>query len=456
MTGTTPLQALFENCGTAEVVTATTRLSAIAVHHGANDWSRALRRVGITRGDRVVCALPNGDAFVQLLVACLADAVTLVPVPATTDVAPLLDDLDARVAIATTSEHPHVSVPSRSGGPPSAPLQPRRGSQRTEKIAFLLRSSGTTGEPKWVAISDRGVMAVLQSHLPLMALDGATALCVLPWHHAFGLILGVMPALLRARRVVASAADPRDTAALIAVAREFAVTHTCLVPLLASRMCAHADGHALLSQLAGGLVGGAPIDAHLAEQLSSTRLRVGYGQTEASPGIMLGEPGEFRANLLGRPVGCAVRIDPDGVLAFAGPNVCDGYWVGGTLRTLDANRWQRTDDLVRVHDGTYTFVGRTAATFKLANGKTVHAPEIEANIRANAPQVLVSVLHSRDGVALDLVYSTRDALPLARAVVELALGSLRDYLRTLTRVDVDAWQRTSKGELDRLNLPLSP
>jgi acyl-CoA synthetase (AMP-forming)/AMP-acid ligase II len=453
MNSISPLQALFDRCGTAELITASTRMSATALHHGANDWSRALRRVGIMRGDRVLCALPNGDAFVQLLIASLADGVTLVPVPVGDDVERMLDIVDARVAIALDSTSAQVAVPSRTGGPPSAPLVPRRSSQRTDTIAFLLRSSGTTAEPRWVAIAERGVLAVLQSHLPLMAIDGASTLCVLPWHHAFGLILGLIPALLRARRVVTSAADPRNTNALIDVLRQHAVTHMSLVPLLASRLSAHADGQHLLEQLAGGIVGGAPIDALLAARLATTRLRVGYGLTEASPGIMLGEPGEFRAGLLGRPVGCAVRIDSDGVLAFTGPNMCDGYWIAGAMHTLNADRWHRTDDLVSVTAGTYSFVGRTSMSFKLANGRMVAAPAIEASVRAQNPRVIDAVLHSRDGVELDLLYSTRDARPIDRDAVELALGGLRQYLRTVTCIGVDAWQRTSKGEIDRLNLP---
>ncbi len=453
MTGVSPLQALFENCGTAELVTATTRMSATALHHGANDWSRALRRVGITRGDRVLCSLPNGEAFVQLLAAALADGVTLVPVPVGENVETLLNTVDARVAIATESTSAQVAVPSRSGGPPSAPLEPRRASQRTDKTAFLLRSSGTTAEAKWIAIAERGVLSVLQSHLPLMAIDGASTFCVLPWHHAFGLILGLMPALLRARRVVTSAADPRNTVALVEVARQHDVTHMSLVPLLASRLSAHDDGQQLLEHLTGGLVGGAPIDAILAERLRSTRLRVGYGQTEASPGIMLGDPGEFRANLLGRPVGCVVRIEEDDVLAFTGPNLCDGYWIGGALHVLPHDRWHRTDDLVSVTNGTYTFVGRTAMTFKLSNGRMVEAPAIEAALRARVPRVVDAVVHSRDGVGLDLLYSTRDALPIDREVAELALGGLRQYLRSVTCVGMDAWHRSSKGEIDRMHLP---
>jgi acyl-CoA synthetase (AMP-forming)/AMP-acid ligase II len=62
-------------------------------------------------------------------------------------------------------------------------------------------------------------------------------------------------------------------------------------------------GMDLLRALRGGVVGGAPVDAELAALLAETRLRVGYGQTEAAPGVCLGAPGDWRAGAIGQPVG---------------------------------------------------------------------------------------------------------------------------------------------------------
>ena len=452
MAGNSALQELFDACGTAELVAQGVRHSAMALHHGANDWSRALRRAGITRGDRVICALPNGAAFAQLLVASLADGITLAPVPPGEDVVPLLDALDARIAIASTAAHPHVAEPSRTGGPPGGPMVPRKSVARTDSIAFLLRSSGTVGLPRWIALSDTGVYAVLQSHLPLIGIDGTSTMCVLPWSHAFGLILGLLPALLRARRIVALP-DARDPDAQIAAATEHAVTHMSMVPLIASRLGESEDGRALLRSLRSGLVGGAAIDARLASLLVTTQLQVGYGQTEASPGIMLGQPGEFRASLLGRPVGCDVRIDPDGVLAFRGANVCEGIWQDQRLHSLEADRWQRTDDIVTADGGVYFFVGRTAVTFKLANGRLVQAPQLEASLRDRIPRITDVVVTSTAADSIDMIYSTHDATPVGEDEIRRVFGGLSTYLRSVTPVSMDAWVRTPKGEIDRQRLP---
>jgi long-subunit acyl-CoA synthetase (AMP-forming) len=452
MTGNTALQERFDPSGTAELLADGVRMSATALHHGANDWSRALRRAGITRGDRVICALPNGTAFAQLLVAALADGVTLAPVPPDEDVIPLLDALDARVAITGASLHPNVAVPSRTGGPPSGPITPRHAQARTDTVAFLLRTSGSSGAPRWIALQESGVLAVLDSHLPHLAMDGGSALCVLPWHHAFGLVLGLMPALLRARRIVTTAAPLRDMAAIVALASATSVTHLSMVPLTARRLSATANGMALLRTLEGGLVGGAPIDASLAAELTNTRLRVGYGQTEASPGIMMSEPGEFSAGFLGRPIGCEVRIDDDGVLAFRGPNVCGGIWHNGALQPLDAQRWQRTDDIVSVSAGAYTFLSRASASFKLSNGTLVVPPVIEGAVRLRLPRITEVVLTPTPQQLIAVTYSTLDDADLDRDALEHALGGLRSYVGTLRRVPSAAWPRTPKGEIDRKRL----
>lgn len=453
MTGNSALQELFDACGTAELVAQDVRISSTALHHGANDWSRALRRAGIARGDRVICALPNGAAFAQLLIAALADGVTLAPVPEHEDVVPLLESLDARVAIATSSSHTHVAVPSRSGGPPGGPIAPRVTQHRTDAIAFLLRTSGTTSQPRWVAVPDKAVLSVLQSHLPFLGMDGSSALCVLPWHHAFGLVLGLIPALLRARRIVTTTGSFRETSALIALTRGFGITHFNMVPLIAQRLSLTEDGRRTLSNLHGGVIGGAAIDAALAVALTGTRLRVGYGQTEAGPGIMLGNPGEFHAGFIGMPVGCEVQIEGDGVLSFRGDNACDGYWEAGTLRALPANRWHRTDDLVQFADGAYTFVGRASANFKLANGRVVDAARLEAQLRAAHPTLTEVVLTTTDGTGIDVLYSTHDERTLGVEEFRDVLGGLRTYLHDVSRIGADAWTRSPKGEIDRRHLP---
>jgi long-subunit acyl-CoA synthetase (AMP-forming) len=245
----------------------------------------------------------------------------------------------------------------------------------------------------------------------------------------------------------------------VAAARRAAarpVTHLHAVPHTARLVADHPDGAALLAGLRAGLVGGAPADAALADRLAGTPVRVGYGQTEASPGVCLGEPGAWRPGALGAPLGCNVRLDDDGVLAFRGPNAHLGLWQDGALAPLPPGRWVRTGDLARAEpDGTYTFEGRAADSFKLANGRYVAALAAERRALARWPQLTDALLSSPDGYALVVAASTArddDPLPAAADVAaELApvLGPLAARPLRLVRVRAGGWARTPKGELDR-------
>lgn len=450
-------------------------LDGAALLAGARAWAAWLRALGVRAGDRIVCALPPGPGFVMVLLAALGEGLTFVPVPASADVDPLLDAVDARVAVvgAGVRGGAGVAVAARDGGPSDgspndAPFGGAPACLRAARTAptpgvrFLLQTSGTTGAPRRVALSDANVGAVLASHAPHLALAGAVVLSVLPWHHAFGLVLELLPALLGGATLVRDASGGRDADAMLAVDAARRVTHLHAVPHTARLLAERDEGRALLARLRAGLVGGAPVDPGLAAHLAGTRVRVGYGQTEASPGVSLGEPGAWRAGALGRPLGCAVRLDDDGVLAFRGPNACLGFWDEGVLNegvltTLAPDRWVRTGDLARAEpDGSYTFEGRAAESFKLANGRFVAALAVERAACARWPALTDALLSSPDGRTFVLAVSVADmagaaadgAVPAAADIAPM-LGPLATRPLRVVRVAPGTWVRTPKGDLDR-------
>jgi len=429
--------------------------TAASLWAGARQWTRALRAAGLARGDRVVCALPAGAAFVQLLVAALWDGYTLA-VTSPRDLRgaqgpTLLAALDARLLVSDDGHTiAHGARPGSAGWPdtPLPPLRPPLG-DTTSDACLLLRTSGTGGAPHWVALSDTNVFSVLDSHATLRAQRGACVLSVVPWHHAFGLVLGLLSALLDADDIVRDGTDGRNLPALLDLADAHPITHVDLVPLLASRLFADPRGAALLHRVQGGTVGGAPVSSELAARLAETRLRVGYGQTEAAPGVALGAAGEWSPRFIGRAVGCEVRIDDDGVLAFRGPNACMGAWRNGVLQRLDPARWVSTGDVVEpLAGGAFRYVGRAADTFKLPNGCAVDAPRAEDSIRRAWPMVCEVLVHQADGDGFDVLLSGDARLPDVSAL-RATLGSMGRYLARVRVVDDAQWRRTPKGDVDR-------
>ncbi|PSQ96261.1 MAG: long-chain fatty acid--CoA ligase [Bacteroidetes bacterium SW_9_63_38] len=424
---------------------------AASLWTGSRLWVQAFREADLSAGDRLVVALPPSTAFVQVLVAALWEGCTVALVPPHDDVPELLDALDARAAV-TPDGSPHAWGSDEYAGPRSPPDALRSpDTAPTPDVRFLLRTTGTTDHARWVALSDRNVLSVLASHLPHFSLHDARVLSVLPWTHAFGLVLDFLPALLSDSELIRDPNGGRDPEHLIHLRDVWGATHLSAVPLTIQRLLDTGSGAALLRHLQGGIVGGAPISGPLAEALRDTALRVGYGLTEAAPGVALGPPGTWAAHYLGRPVGCSVEIGDDGELLFHGPNACVGFWEHGTLHRADPDRLVSTGDLAERDGDDLFFRGRKDDSFKLSNGRLVQAGALEAVLKTRFPELsdaLVFTPNNTDVAIALCVPADIDHRPSDEDVQDV-LGSLGERLVWTAAVAPDSWVTLAKGSVDR-------
>lgn len=418
---------------------------------GSRLWTDAFRHTDLQAGDRLVVALPPSPAFVQALVAALWEGLSVALASPSDDIGNLLETLDARAAV-TSSAAPHSFVAHERAGPESSPDPLRDAtSARSPDVRFLLRTSGTTGTARWVALSDRNVLSVLASHLPHLSLKDARVLSVLPWAHAFGLVLDFFPALLSGAELIRDPHGGRRPDHLIDLHKSWGTTHLSAVPLVVDRLFDSVDGRRLLRQLDGGIVGGAPVSGPLAQKLSDTSLRAGYGQTEASPGITLGAPGTWGPQYLGQPVGCTVELASDGELTFQGPNACIGVWRDGSLHRTNPERRVRTGDLAEREGQDYYFRGRKDHSFKLSNGRWVRAGAVEADLKSEIPvlrDVLVFTPNGKD-VAVALCVDDSETAAPEESEIRSVLGSLGQRLVWTPVLKPTDWSTTPKGSVDR-------
>ena len=427
---------------------------AASVWTGSRLWLQAFRNADLQAGDRIVIAMPPSAAFVQVLAAALWQRLTIALAPASAS-PELVRTLDARAIVHPSATSPHTWIPDGCAGPLGPPSALRSAeTPRTPEARFLLRTSGTTGAGRWFALSDTNVLSVLASHLPYFELKHSRVISVLPWSHAFGLVLDLLPALFSGAEIIRDPEGGRSPASILELREAWGATHLSAVPLTIQRLLDHEGGQALLSQLNGGIVGGAPISAPLAEALSQTSLRVGYGQTEASPGIALGDPGVWAPNYLGRPLGCTVRIRDGGELFFRGQNACLGRWTESGLHRMGPERWVRTGDRAeRRNDGLY-FRGRTDASFKLMNGRMVDAGPIEAQLKEAFDDARDALVWSPDGshLAVAFCWEGSPSNHPSADTVSPHLGPLHDRLEATLFVHPDDWPTTPKGSVDRPTL----
>ena len=435
-----PLPLLVSDYGT---------IPAASMWTGSRIWLGAFREIGLKAGDRLVIALPPSPAFLQVLIAGIWQELTLVFVPETAVVESILQQVDARCMVAL-KPGPYTLVPNGVEGPSYPPPQLRSTiANPAPEARFMLQTSGTTGAPRWVALSDRNILSVLYHHIKALNLHEGRVLSVLPWNHAFGLVIDLLTSLFTRSEIIRDPDGGRNPESILSLSKAWDVTHLSAVPLTLKRLIQLKEGKELLFSLKGGVVGGAPISNKLAAFLKQTRLRTGYGQTEASPGISLGNPGQWVPNFLGNPIGCEVRITDDGELCFRGANACYGMWENNELIIQEPNRWVSTGDRVIETSEGLVYRGRINDRFKLENGKMVEAGAWETIIKETIDPVEEALLFSSNGENLDLLIRTIDQNQQVVEEIKSCLGSLSKLLNEIYVVPEESWVRTRKGDIAR-------
>ncbi|MEZ5408966.1 MAG: amino acid adenylation domain-containing protein [Acidimicrobiales bacterium] len=391
----------------------------VALRQGDRTWTGAelwrevsalagwLQSQGVGTGQRVGIELPRSAEAVVAILATLAAGGSFVPLdPRQPEqrLRSLADRAGCRLVL--------TSLPDPAGRAAPAEPTPATPEPAPDDEAYLLFTSGSTGEPKGVPITHRGIARYLRfaadsylSHHP--AGPGGTRDLVVPLFSALTFDLTMtslfLPLLEGGELVVI---EPDGLAGLSAVAAERRLTWAKATP-------SHLDVLArLLSdehRLATLVVGGEAFGAGLARRLLALRSRHQadlaifneYGPTEAVVGCMIHqvEPARLADHQevpIGRPApGVTLRIvGPDlqrlplgaaGELLIASPGLTAGYLgteagtAGGSspFVELDGRRFYRSGDLVRLADPeTAIYLGRIDEQVKVG-GIRLEPTEVE-------------------------------------------------------------------------------
>jgi rifamycin polyketide synthase module 1/2/3 len=287
----------------------------------------------------------------------------------------------------------------------AAPPWPPQDALGLHDPAFMLYTSGTTGRPKGVLLSQHSCLWVVAAcWVPALELTADDYfLSSLPLFHSYALDLTVLAvvALGCAERLL-----PRfSPARVIELLRTEPVTIMPGVPTtfdyldrtLSGDQLGAPDLRACVS--AGAIMGGELNERF--ERAAGVRLLDGYGITETSTMVTMNWlRGSRRMGSCGIPVpGCAVRlIDPatgedvpygaEGELIVRGPQVMIGYH-NRPEATADALRggWYHTGDLARSDDcGYLTITGRIKELI-IRGGENIYPAEVE-QVLARHPEIL--------------------------------------------------------------------
>lgn len=397
-------------------------LHAIRVSH------HLLHQARYQSGDRVAVLLDNGPEFVAAYYGILAAGGVVVPLPANVEwsrleriarICNIQTVLSNRRIVKRRTEitpeqcvRIDLNAECRSDVPVAEPF-----SIGDQSLAMIMFTSGSSGDPKGVMLSDSNLLANTESilnYLPITQDD--RALVLLPFYHAFGHSI-LQTHLLSGATIIVDGNMAFPNTVVDALERNRATSFSSVpegyysllsMSDLRERELPHLN---YMSVAGGALKPDSVVD--VVRGIEPAKFFVMYGQTEASARLsFLPAPlAQTRPDSIGIAIpGVQLRVfDRDGLeaksgvtgeLCARGANVMLGYWNDpqGTQHVL-ADGWLRTGDLASRDENGFFYVKARKNDLIKVQGFRIHPREVEDAICPHFPNIrMIVVPYHHDGV----------------------------------------------------------
>jgi long-chain acyl-CoA synthetase len=328
-----------------------------------------------------------------------------------------------------------------------------------ERTAFILYTSGTTGNPKGVMLSFKN----LQTNLTAVCQDvriftsDDRIMILLPFHHILPLVGTIVAPLYTGGTMVLNTSLAAED--IMATLNNFGVTMMIGVPRLYQLIYKGLKEKISRSMVARTLValagaidsmpfsrilfgsvqkkfgghmkylvcGGAPVDQEVVRlfKILGFEFLEGYGMTETAPMITFTRPGEVLPGVPGQLLpGLQIRFI-DGEIVVSGNNVMQGYYnkPEETAQVLK-DGWLYTGDLGYMDARGYVHItGRKKEIIVLPNGKNINPEEVEQAIRRQSAFVREVGVFLKDGILQAVL------LPEFRKMSEEGIKNIEEHFR---------------------------
>jgi acyl-CoA synthetase (AMP-forming)/AMP-acid ligase II len=467
----------------------------IAIRYGERQWSwadwserirraaSALRAAGVARGQCVAFLDKNHPACLEVLFAGASIGVvtTVVNWRVTGDeLVHVLTDSGARVLIVGAELQPAAeAVAPRVPGmdriivvddeyetllAAASPLAPDAAVDAGE-TALVIYSSGTTGRPKGVLLSQRALVNHAANLAPVFPFTpGGANLVAMPLFHVggigyslFGIRAGVTTIMTR----------EADAAALIGAVRAGA-THAFFVPPVIARFLdAGETATATFGRLSYVVYGAAPMPLPLLHRALSTWPKTKfvqvYGQTELCGAVTAlsdddhRDPARPELQLsAGKAVlGTEIRVVEGEIWVRSNQNM-SGYLnrPEATAETITADDWVRTGDVGRLDADGYVYIEDRLKDMIITGGENVYGPEVESALIEHpdiADAAVIGVPDDFWGESVKAIVVATTQLDPAD-VIEFCRGHLAGYKCPRTVDFVESLPRNASGKILKTDL----
>jgi acyl-CoA synthetase (AMP-forming)/AMP-acid ligase II len=468
-------------------------LTFAELHANSSRVANALRSEGVRPGDRVAVLTKNRAEFFELILACSKIGAILVGLNwrlAAAEIAAIVVDSTPSAAVVGPDEQRLLNEDARGVaslrrvvtlGPEYDAWRGAAASEdpghigAPEDVILLLYTSGTTGLPKGVMLTNEGMSYTrrLAEEAWGMGPDSVN-LVAMPMFHVGGSGYGSSTMMAGGHTVLMHEVNPTKAVELIARHR---VTHTFFVPTVVQALLeVPAIKSADLSSMQLLMYGASPIGDVLlrrALDLLKCNFMQAYGMTESSGTVVVlnpedHDPGGPRAELL-RSCGRALPwvdlrvIDPNsledtepgkvGEIWLRSRMIMKGYWnkPEATHEAITDGGWFRTGDAAYLDDQGYVFLYDRFKDMIISGGENIYPAEVENALIAH-PAVqevgVIAIPHERWGeTPMAIVVLRPGQTADSKELIEFTRSRLAHYKCPTAVTFADTLPRNASGKL---------
>lgn len=366
----------------------------------------SLRNSSFSSGKKLALLLPNSPIFIALTIAVWRLGGTIVPIDYRSGYVSLIKQLkhaDVFGAVTYRSKASLVPLISEEGIPcvicgldsPPEMIAGRVTAEDTSDLSVIFYTSGTTGEPKAVPITDKNLSANIAAcitHIHELS-DDDVFLNALPNYNSFGFVTAaLLPLVAGVRQVILTSFMPPDAA--MSAMKDAQVTIVPAVPTMISLLFGAAARGFLPPKSLSRIISGGDSLPHgfyerSIQELGAVLLE-GYGLTEATAVVaMTPEAGARKADSVGTLLesveaeirdddGKVLPVTSEGHLWLRGPSIAKSYYRDDVLTAEKfVDGWFNTGDIARFDEDGCLFLMSRASDVIFVGGFKVYALEVE-------------------------------------------------------------------------------